>query len=238
MTTDAGAAASTPGGPLNPTPPGSIPVWHTATQQAYDRLPYWMMDRVRCVLPGVADHPVGERRRSEFKASNSQEREPAFCQYQAAMQGDVWGNLGAAAMETPNWHYLAQLIGPNYDGTWSGGPAVALSVRDGYWQVEGGKIGDTLNPRWFQKVTPYVDKTTVHVELDVQLSEDPLVGRVTGTIDSVPFERTCRTYWHNHVIWSHGIYRGSGNTPNIQPDYTQSVDWRLTRLGVSAPVAI
>jgi hypothetical protein len=132
-----------------------------------------------------------------------------------------------------HWHCLAQLHGPAYDGTY-GAASVALNVREGKWWIEQGMRV------WKHEIMPYVDGKAIYVKLNVTLAEDPTKGRIWGTLAGVPFEFYHQTWWHRHLIWQHGIYRGSGATEFVdggsQPTYYQENNWNVLKITPGAPL--
>lgn len=218
-------------GPLPPAGTSPVAAWHTATEWNGTR-PYNYGDWVRFGAP--ADPAPALKRRSEAKFSPSGVEERVTVGQTTGFRGWVLPTLGAAGTEPRHWHCLAQLIGPNYDGQWSGGAAVSLVVRGGRWRVEGPLAA------WAVDLGPYVDAKSVHVDLSVVTGETEATGRVTvlalGQTVTVPHP----TFWHQYLVWSHGLYRGSGNTAfadgGPQPTYEQGVAWKMLGMGTSYPV--
>ena len=210
-------------GPAAACSPDTLRTWHNASE--------WNSAPPACYgtwrqtsIPADSTPDLKRRSESKYSADGTDATARAAAGQTTRMTGAVIPRLGAAAKTPRNWHAVAQLIGPEYDGTWAGAP-VSVVVRDGRWFVENGLR------KWSINVGPYVDGKMVNVDVNVKLSEDPTVGRVWGTIGGMAFDERHATFWHRHVYWSNGIYRGSGNTSfalgGSQPTYRQDVFWRV-----------
>lgn len=211
----------------------TLPTWHNATE--WDTLEPSCYGEWRKFTAPARELP-DLKRRSESKYSPDMTEAGARAQVGQTIgfEGWVLPKLGAAGTELRHWHYLAQLIGANYDGQYAGGAAVALAVREGSWQLEFGATAGRV-PLY---LAPYVDNASVFVKLDVTLSELATVGRVVGTVAGVAVDVNVRTFWHQSLVWSHGLYRGSGNTPapaGPQPTYEQTVFWKLLAMPKTWP---
>lgn len=221
-------------GPM-PAPGGvGLPAWHSAAEwQAFtnsDR-PVAYGDWYR--FPLQADSTPDLKRRSEIKPGASQEAVEVANGMHTHLEGWVLPRLGAAGLQTRNWHCVAQLIGPNYDGQWVDGASVALMVRDGRWCIENGGLD------WRVDLGPFVDGKALWCEIDVVLSERPELGEVQVKLGTMSGVINVRTFWHRYLIWSVGMYRGSGGSaysptyPNSdgsvggpQPTFYQENNWK------------
>lgn len=196
-------------GPM-PAPNGvGAPAWHSAAEwqaaPGSDR-PVAYGDWYR--FPVAPDATPALKRRSEIKPGASEDASRISCGMTTRLEGWVLPKLGAAGLQTRNWHCLAQLIGPNYDGAYAGGASVALMVRDGRWVVSHGD-----QSTWVVDLGPFVDAKALWCSVEVVLSEREDTGSVVVALGTMSAQVTgIRTFWHQYLLWSVGLYRGSGNS--------------------------
>lgn len=228
----------------------SLPMWARSSEwndPVDGGMPYCMGNWVKMPLPAMPSPPL--KRRSEARYSNSGLKDDAFyaCGQTTGFEGWVQPRLGACSIDPAllpdgsfeqseqkrHWHCLAQLHGASYDGSF-GGASVTLQVRQGKWFIEHGTRS------WSHEIMPYVDGKAVYVKLYVTLTEEENKGRIWGSIAGVPFEFFHKTWWHQWLIWQHGIYRGSGMTEFVdggsQPTYYQENNWNVTKMTSGAPL--
>lgn len=159
------------------------------------------------------------------------------CGQTVGFTGWVLPRLGAAGSEDRHWHCLAQLHGPNYGGVYAYA-AVALMVREGSWWLEFGH--PDVPAASDVELAPYVDGASVYVDMKVTLGETAATGRVFGTLGAVTFDVAVGTFYHQFVVWSHGLYRGSGLTEfadgGPQPTYYQENNWKLLGMTKTWPL--
>lgn len=206
-----------------------VPAWRTAHEWG-GVAPYCNGQWTVFSAPGIGNPTARNRSEGNFADTNAEQRAQAgqTATFTAYVQPDVdrAGTPGSGSTGR-HWTYVTQLIGPNYDGAFQGGPAVALSVRNGSWNIEGGRLDDGTH--YILPIRPFKDDQTVLATVRVLLTERDDIPSITVKIKPIGEPETSktltkRTFWHRYVGWSSGMYRGSGNgTP---PGFTQKVSIR------------
>lgn len=210
--------------------------WYRASEwNGYE--PTWYGSTDWWLTGAPADASPDLKRRSEFKSGTSQ----AAAQitgpgYKTQWKGWLKPVLGPAATDGRSWHSLVQLHGPDTDGAYRFSQ-VALRIVDGYWQLWGDNNDGTA---WSQNLMPYVDDFATYAMITYRPGATD--GLVCLSLDpagaAIPSRSWCHAAeaWDSQwLVWSSGLYRGSGNTPfdrgGIQPTYEQRVyvkDARVT----------
>lgn len=206
-----------------------VPAWRTAHEWG-GVAPYCNGQWTVFSAPGISTPTARNRSEGNFANTKAEQRAQAgqTATFTAYIQPDV-DKAGAPSSGSTgrHWTYVTQLIGPNYNGKFEGGPAVALSVRDGSWNIEGGRLDNGTH--YILPVAPFKDDQTVLATVSVLLTERDDLPSITVKLKPIGELETTktftkRTFWHQYVWWSSGMYRGSGNgTP---PSFTQKVSIR------------
>jgi len=210
-----------------------VPTWHSASEWE-SNAPVCYGDWREFTAPANLNPALKRRSESKYSPDMTEASARVSVGQTTGFTGWVLPKLGAAGTEVRNWHCVAQLIGPNYDGNFEGGAPVSLVVRDGRWRLEQGLL------QWWHDLGPYVDGKSVYVDLNVVASEVEGQGRITGSVGGVAIDVNHKTFWHQYLVWSHGLYRGSGNVASadggLQPKYAQTVFWKLLSMTRSWPL--
>lgn len=234
MTTTATLYGPKPACVATGAPVTTLPTWHNASQWNGSE-PVCYGDWRRFSIPADSTPELKRRSESKYSPDMTEATARVACGQTSRIWGWVQPKLGPASMEPRHWHCVTQLHGPRYDGVYALA-SVALMVREGFWCLE---FGDPATPD--VKVAPYVDSASVYVDLSVTAGETAATGRITGAVAKVSVDVALPTFWHQFLVWSNGIYRGSGLTEHAdggpQPTYLQEVFWKVNGLVNTWPVA-
>jgi hypothetical protein len=210
------------------------PAWYRASEWNSGE-PTWYGSTDWWITSAPADSSPDLKRRSEIKFGASQAAVQLDTPgYKTQWKGYLKPVLGAAKNDGRSWHSLVQLHGPDTDGGYRFAQ-FALRVVNGYWQAWGDNNDGVT--AWSQNLMPYVDDYATYATITYKAASAPSLGLVCITLDpaaSSSGDPAAQSWCHSTaswdsqwLVWSSGLYRGSGSTPfdqgGIQPTYEQHV---------------
>lgn len=208
--------------------------------QQRGKLAYCSRDGYTFTLPALAN-PPGENRRSEVFWGTAINRNPKNnLRYREGdtmvFDGRMIAELGPAADDDNDFHYVWQSHGPKTNGQAFAGPLMRLDVKNGHFNIGGGR-GNPINPAkamWYQNIGEFRNGQYYDFRVEVKLSSNPKVGWVSAWLNGTQvldhFRPRMGTLYPGtaYVQSRGGIYRGSKNT--IAPNYEQKVSWKINEI--------
>lgn len=191
-------------------------------------------DGYNFVIPAL-DPPGQENRRSEvFWGTKTEQR---YREGETMIfDGQFVAQLGPAARNAANFHFIWQAHGPRTDGSAFSRPLVHLNASMGRLVLGGGgghpNVADAA--RWYKDVGELANETPTQVRIEMKLSTQATQGWVSVWVNGAQvlnrFHPPHGTFYPGGAwIQSRGgLYRGSPG--GAQPRYQQSITWKISQI--------